>query len=132
MINHTRKDALLTKAIAMPAAGASANTEGIDILQSGGLDNIALVVGVPDLPNLVASKKVTVKFQGASDGVSAWSDVASAGTLSLAGAAGGGTTGTELRVRCPFDCPQFVRATVSVEAAGGDNTSASIEFSVQV
>lgn len=122
-----RKDITLIKKIAFPAAGASAETESLDI--SSGAGNAELCVGIPALAALVASKSATVVISESDDN-SIFANAPWAPEVSVVGATGGGAEAKEQRIGIPSTAKRYVKATVSVAADGGDNTAAELAFAL--
>ena len=59
-IRHTRKDELLTARMNMPGTGKAVYSEVLDAGQTGGIDEMAIVIEHEDLPALAAGKKITL------------------------------------------------------------------------
>jgi hypothetical protein len=122
------------KTVAMPAAGASAATNGIDLGQAeaGRLEGLEVVIEAPALPNLAAAKTAVTTLQHSADDVS-YADIPELSAITQTGAAEvGGAAAVERRVRLPPSALQYVRAQTTVLAAGGDNTAATLTLSALV
>ena len=122
---HALKDAQLIRQIALPAAGASASTDPINLTQAPPHEcHFELELTLPALPSLADGKKVTVELEDSADGEN-FTPIAALAALVVTGAGGDGSPETIRRIRLPSDTRQHVRATAAVEAAGGDNTAKS-------
>lgn len=126
---RTRKDASLEVTLALPAAGANANSDAIDfeaVAPGVTTEAIELEVALPATPDLVDTKSITVHLEDSADGVT-FADIATLASLVDAGVAtdqgGAGATRT---YKLPSDVRRYVRANGAVEAAGGDNTAVSL------
>lgn len=118
----------LTTTVALPAAGATATTDSFDIKGSGSAyPDVELLVTLPDTPDLVDDKTITVKIEQ-SDDDSSFEDASK--TITLTGASGSGAAGTTLRYKPNSGDLQYFRASATVEAAGGDNTDVDVTFEV--
>lgn len=53
-IRHTRKDELLTARMNMPGTGKTAYSEVLDAGQTGGIDEMSIVIEHENLPSLAA------------------------------------------------------------------------------
>lgn len=122
MSNRILKDADLIKEKALPAAGASAYTDGIDlgqdVLGADG-DRIEAEIAVPATPNLVAGS-ITAQLQDSADNAT-FANIAGLGAITVTGGAGGGAATTS-QLRLPRATRRYVRAAFAVSADGGDNT----------
>ena len=120
---HHRKDALLLDSKKLPAAGATASTDAIDIESADGKAELALTVET--LANLVAEKtvKLTLKECDTADGE--FTAVAWAGVQTLTGKSGNGCDAFEQRIGIPSTAKKFVKLEAAADASSGDNTGAS-------
>jgi hypothetical protein len=127
MSTRTIKDALLAKAVALPAADANASTAGIDLGQVTAFpinEEINFAVEIPATTALVATKTVTVKVQDSADN-STFADVVSLGSQVVTGKGGNGSDAVSLNWKLPGITRKYVRANVAVEDGGGDVTGTS-------
>lgn len=122
-----RKDITLIKETAFPAAGASAETESLDICS--GARNAELCVGIPALAALAATKTAKVVISESDDN-STFANAPWAPEVSVLGATGGGAEAKEQRIGIPSTAKRYVKATVSVAADGGNNTAAKLAFAL--
>lgn len=120
---HHRKDALLLDSKKLPAAGATASTDAIDIESADGKAELALTVET--LANLVAEKtvKLTLKECDTADGE--FTAVAWAGVQTLTGKSGNGCDAFEQRIGIPSTAKKFVKLEAAADASSGDNTGAA-------
>lgn len=125
-IENTRnlRDASLRATIALPAAGASANTPGINLgtASPGRVPAVELAVEVPATPALVDTKKLTLTVQDSADGVT-FAAVADLPQIVATGAGGTGAAAIARRFPLPIGLQQYVRLNAAVEASGGNNTA---------
>lgn len=128
------KDENLSKTKALPAAGASASTDSVDL----GADRVGPVgnevevhITVPDLANLADDKDLTITFEDSADD-SSWAAIAEAPVFTLTGAGGSGASGITRRIYLPPSTRRYFRVTAVVEAAGGDNTASSLSVDWRV
>jgi len=127
---HSLKDAELIRTVALPAAGASASTASIDLSATTQTEShFEVEVAVPALPNLAEDKTATVTLEDSADDAS-FAAVAGLAPLEVTGGTGGGASAASLRVRLPNSARRHLRATADVEAAGGDNTAASVTLAL--
>ena len=123
---HSLKDTELTRTVALPAAGASASTDALDLMAVLQTEcHFEVEVSVPALANLAEAKTLTVTLEDSADGVT-FAPVAGLAPLEVTGGSGGGASAASLRVRLPWAARRHLRATADVEAAGGDNTADSL------
>lgn len=124
------QDALLSRSKALPAAGASASTDGIDLeAQSGKQDFLAPVefeVAVPATPSLVEAKTIIIDIVTDNDVAFGSPKTIIDNIITVTGqaAAAGGLAASEW-FRLPTSVERYLRATATVLAAGGDNTAVS-------
>lgn len=126
------KDAELIKAKALPAAGATAYTDAIDFAAAAigpRGDDIEAEIAVPALPALAEGKKLTVRLQDSADGA-AFADIPELAAIEITGAVGGGAAAVTRFVRLPRAARRYLRASLTVEAAGGDNTAVEASLSL--
>jgi hypothetical protein len=123
-------DAELNRTKALPAAGAAASTDAIDLgAQSGFQDFLADVefeVSIPATPDLVEAKTIIIDIQTDNDSAfgSAKTLIDNIITVTGAAAAAGGAAASA-RFRLPSDAERYLRATATVLTDGGDNTDVS-------
>jgi hypothetical protein len=107
---------------AMPAAGASADTDSIDLGENPGqLENVEVEIDIPALPALVATKDVTIHLEDSADD-SSFADVSELASQTITGATGNGAAATKFHFRVPRAIRRYIRANIAVETGGGDNT----------
>ena len=127
---HLLKDANLIKTLALPAAGASASTEALDLLQGPVQEaHHEVELQLPALPALANAKSVTATLQDSADGVT-FAAIAALATLVVTGGGGIGSAAATRKVRLPSDTRQYLRASVAVEAAGGDSTAQKLSLAL--
>ena len=61
-IRPTRKDELLTARMNMPGTGKTAYSEVLDAGQTGGIDEMSIVIEHENLPSLAAGKKIKAEL----------------------------------------------------------------------
>lgn len=122
------KDANLLVTKALPAAGASNQTDAIDLGTAApgiSVEKIDFVVDVPATPSLADTKTHTVKVQDSADG-SSFADVALLATQTRTGAGGAGAAASQYVWKLPVSIRRYIRVSQTVEASGGSNTGVSI------
>jgi len=120
---HLLKDANLIKTLSLPAAGASAQTEAIDLLQGPSQEpHFEVEMSFPALPSLADTKSATATLEDSADGIT-FAAIAALAAFKVTGAGGIGSALATRKVRLPSDTRQFLRASVAVDAAGGSNTA---------
>jgi hypothetical protein len=124
------KDAELIRFVALPAAGHDASTTPLDLTQGPPQEDCyELEVHVPALPSLADGKSATVTLEDSVDGIT-FAAIAALAPIKLTGAGGAGSTEVTRRVCLPSTTRQHVRATVAVDAAGGDNTAKQVTMAM--
>jgi hypothetical protein len=114
----------------MPGTGKTAYSEVLDAGQTGGIDEMSIVIEHEDLPALVAGKKITLTLEASGDGDS-WAEVPG---FSLAPAAGeeAGALANSIAGRAPYGMGRYIRLKAVADTASGDNTAAKCELSIRV
>ncbi|MEA3186221.1 MAG: hypothetical protein QOD99_51 [Chthoniobacter sp.] len=120
------RDANLVASIALPAAGAAANTAALNLgtTTPGRVPRVELLVSVPATPSLVDAKTIIHTVQDSADGVT-FAAVADLPTITQLGAGGVGAAAVSRQFKLPIGLKQYVRLNSAVLAAGGDNTAIS-------
>jgi len=123
------QDASLNRSKALPAAGASASTDGIDLGVQADEDRVALVeflVDLPATPALVEAKTIIIDIQTDNDAAFGSPKTIIDNLITVTGAAlaAGGPAASE-RFRVPTTVERYLRATATVLADGGNNTAVS-------
>ena len=127
---HLLKDANLIKTLALPAAGAVAHTDILDLMQGPYQEpHFEVELSFPALPSLADGKSATATLEDSADGVN-FNAVAALEPLVVTGAGGNGSALAVRKVRIPSDTRQYLRASVAVDAAGGDNTAAKLSVAL--
>ncbi len=127
-MDRSIQDANLRVTKALPAAGASNQTDPIDLGAAApgiSVENIDLVVDVPATASLADTKTHTLKVQDSADG-SSFADVALLATQTRTGAGGAGAAASSYRWKLPPSIRRYIRISQTVEASGGNNTAVSI------
>lgn len=123
------KDIELFRTKALPAAAASASTASIELGTC--LPPIQVRVAVEAVPSLVDTKTVTTTLEHSDDGLT-FAAIPELATLVQTGAGGVGAAAAERTVYLPPSVKNFIRATVVVEADGGNNTAKKVSIEVVV
>ena len=124
------KDAELIRTVALPAAGANAATDAIDLEHLPPNEfKFEIELDLPALPSLADTKKATVTVEDSADGVT-FNPVPGLTTLEVTGAGGAGAAAATRRVRPPSDLRRYLRAKVAVESAGGNNTAKALTLAL--
>ncbi len=121
-----QQDASLTVATALPAAGATAHSNAIDLHEKYGyaLEDIEYLLSIPATPNLADTKNITITVEDSADGVN-FAAVPALATFVVTGAGGVGAAAASRRFRLPSDARRYLRVSAVVDAAGGGNTAVS-------
>jgi hypothetical protein len=122
------------KTVALPAAGATASTAPLDFgtaLPGPQGKGFELVVEVPALPSLANTKSATVTIQDSANGTD-YAAIPGVGTLVQTGAGGTGAAAASLRIHLPPVIRRYVRASIAVEADGGNNTARTLTMAVEI
>ena len=120
---HSLKDAALIKTIALPAAAGTAHTDTLDLLQGPSQEaHFEVELSFPALPGLANGKTASARLEDSADGVT-FAAIAALEPLVVTGAGGNGSDLAIRKVRIPSDTQRHLRAAVSVDADGGDNTA---------
>lgn len=125
---HIRDEALL-RTKALPAAGATAYTDSLDLTGGHAVpENLELFVSAPAVPSLADTKTATYRFEESDDDSTfadaAWSPV----LITQTGAGGAGAAAATARIRPPSSAKRYVRLQIDVASAGGDNTAKTASF----
>jgi hypothetical protein len=130
MYNCPRRDATLIATKALPAAGATAISDAIDL---GGVDatlgRIEIELVVPALPNLAATKNAVFTLKDSADNVT-FAAIGELAALTLTGVSTSGAAAATRAVRLPSSARRYLRFDVTVDAAGGDSTAKSATLSL--
>lgn len=121
------QDGIKTKAL--PAAGASASTSSLQLNTGPHIEGFEIRVEIPALPSLADTKKATTTLEDSADNVT-FAAIPELATIVQTGAGGAGAAAALREVRLPSSFRGYLRATVAVEAAGGDNTAKSLTLSI--
>jgi hypothetical protein len=124
------RDAAFVATKALPAAAATAYTDSLDLAQTTvqSLEQIEFEIAVPALPALVEAKTVTISVQDSADN-SSFAAVDPAITTVITGGTGNGAAAKTVRFRLPSQTRRYVRLSLVVLTAGGDNTGVSATLS---
>jgi hypothetical protein len=112
---------------ALPAAGASAYTNALDLGQDKmqSLEAVEFEISLPATPSLADTKKITLTIQDSADG-STFADVDPLISTTVTGVATSqGGPAKAVRFRLPSQTRRYVRLAAAVEAAGGSNIAVS-------
>lgn len=123
------QDGALIQAVALPAAGASAVTGGIDL---GTGPHVGLIEGrlsLPATPALVDTKTISVTIEDSADNIT-FAAVPELSALVITGAGGVGAAAALRDFRFPGGVRRYVRASAAVQAAGGSNVAVALSFSI--
>jgi hypothetical protein len=119
-------DANLSVSKALPAAGATNDSDSIDLgTTSGGrVPRVELQVSLPATPSLADTKHVTLTVYDSADN-SSFAAVADIPAISIVGAGGVGAAAYSHNFKLPLGIRKYLRLHQAVEAAGGDNIAIS-------
>lgn len=121
-VQFLREDALTSLEKALPAAGASAYTDWIDLGGAGILGQVEFQISNEAVPSLADAKTLTLVLEHSADKatVVTHTDVAA---LVSTGAGGAGAVAASSQFKLPSTTRRYIRAKATVQAAGGDNTA---------
>jgi hypothetical protein len=124
-------DLNLTVSKALPAAGASASTDSLDLgtTTGGRIPRVELRLKVPATPDLVDTKTIIYTFEDSADN-SSFAAVADLPTVTSTGAGGVGAAAVERNFKLPIGIRKYVRVTAAVLAAGGSNIAVSFTLAL--
>jgi hypothetical protein len=129
------QDALFIQSKALPAAGATAVTVGIDLGTTtigAAAESVEYLIELPILPALVDDKTVILSLEDSATLGGSYLAIAGTGTLTTVGTeTPGNAAAVLLRGKLPTITRQFVRLTTTVLAAGGDNTGVDATLSLK-
>jgi hypothetical protein len=128
------KDTALKVTKALPAAAATANSDSIDLGQVTAYPINRLIkvnASLPALASLVDAKTAILTLQDSADN-SSFAAITGVATLTSTGAGGAGAAAQSLEVVLPDSTRQYVRGSVAVLAAGGDNTASSFTVELDI
>lgn len=129
-IRHTRKDELLTARMRMPVTGKTEYSEVLDAGQTGGIDEMSIVMEHGDLPALATGKKITLNVESSTDGAN-WATVPGFALTPTGGESAGAQAGL-CSGRVPYDMGRYIRLKAVADASSGDNTAVLCELSIRV
>lgn len=122
------KDANFIATTALPAAGASNNSNVFDLGAGNFLpEEIELQISLPATPNLADTKNVTLTIQDSADNVT-FAAITGLATVVATGAGGVGAAAKTETIRLPSTTRQYLRLNQAVDAVGGDSTGVSTTF----
>lgn len=121
-----RKDALLEKTVALPAAGETAHVT-FDLEQANAcyLEQVVVEIDIPATTTLVATKTLTFKMDTAEtvgnldgSGAEDWQHV-------VTGVTNNGNYAEKVHARLPVDCKRIFRISCEAQSGAGNNTAKS-------
>ena len=122
------RDALLSAAVVLPAAGAVVYSAPLDLGAESThhvTKSFDVKVDIPALAALADTKNLTVQLQDSADNAS-FANLGISATVT--GAGGAGSAAAYLRFTLPVKVRQFVRVSLTLDAAGGNITGSSASF----
>lgn len=127
-------DETMKETKALPAAGASAVTDSVDLKTAlvGPIGSeLEVHVSVDALAVLVENETVTLTFEDSADN-STFTTIESAPSYVVTGGSGDGADAATWRFYLPPTTRRYFRASAAVSASGGDNTgdNFTLEFRV--
>lgn len=123
-IIRNQKDYLLISTKALPAAGATANGDSIDLGASSSPEAVQFNLSVAAVPALVDAKTIIYTFEDSADN-SSFAAIAELSTVTSTGAGGVGAAAVDRNVYLPPSVRRYVRVSATVLAAGGSNIAVS-------
>lgn len=122
------QDVNATVRVALPAAGATAETEVLDLKTNGIAigpvgHQLGLHLAIEACPDLVDDKQISVEIKHASTEDGEFAVIPGVGNIKVTGAGGDGGGALELEIYLPPHTLGFIKAAVTSEAGAGDNTA---------
>lgn len=117
------EDAKYVAEKALPAAGATAYTDALDLVGENFVaENIEFILGAEATPSLVDTKIITYSVEQSADNAT-WAAHPDVASVVKTGAGGAGATAFSSRFRLPSTTKRYIRGKAVVEAAGGSNVA---------
>ncbi len=128
-------DESMKRTKALPAAGATASTDVVDL----GSTNPAAVpvpleiqIDVPALPSLADTKNATFDLQDCDTADGTFATVECTGNMVRTGAGGAGSAAKVWRFMLPLNVRRYIKVKCTVDAVGGNNTAKSFTLNFLV
>lgn len=123
-------DNLMQRTKALPAAGASASTDVVDLgvtsPANGTQVPLQIRLTLPALPSLADTKNCTLEIQDCDTSDGSFASVEGTGNMKVTGAGGAGAAAKVFRVFLPPNVRRYLKAKATVDGSGGDNTAKSL------
>ena len=128
---RTLKDLNLQITKALPAAGASNNSNALDTanVNPGRNQDCELLIEVPATPNLANGATITLTVQDSPDNA-AFAAQSELPPIILTGAGGVGAAAVARYFKFPITCGRYLRLNQIASAGGGDSTAVSSTLSI--
>ena len=123
------KDVNDTRTINLPADGATAYTESIDLGTGPHVERLEGLFTIGATPTLGDAKTVVCSLEDSDDNVT-FTAVAPAISKTLTGAGGAGAAAATLEFRFPPTIRRYIRGKAVTEAAAGTVTNAEFELAI--
>lgn len=129
-------DSTLQLTKALPAAGATATTDSVDLGPDGShsrplANGLEVHISTPALPALVEDKTVVYKVTHSADD-STFTDLLTLHAATITGGTGDGADASQYRFYLPPDCNRYIKVAATVLADGGNNTGVSFTVDFRV
>lgn len=120
------------KSVALPAAGSSASTAAIEVGVSDLGSACRIALDLEALPNLANTKKASVVLEHADTEGGSYSTLETVGNMSVTGPSSGGSAAKSWKLYLPPVHKAWIKATISVDGSGGDNTAKNLTMAVEI
>lgn len=124
---RNRRDASFLTSLTLPAAGANANSDSIDleaVAPGVTAESIEVEIAHPALASLANDKDLTIHLEDSADD-STFADISELASVVSTGAGGAGAAAKTVTLKLPSDVRRYIRINAAVEADGGDNTGSA-------
>lgn len=124
-------DANLLQTHVLPAASATVHGTAINLnsLSAGRIPLVEFDVQCPATPALVDAKNLVFTIEDSADGVN-FAAVVDFPTITMTGAGGAGAAAFDRRFKLPIGIRQYIRVSVTADAAAGDSTGVTYQYSL--
>ena len=126
------KDACLLRVFNLPAAGATVNSDFLDLGNAEigpGARNFDVEIAVNAAPALVDTKNITFRLQDSADGVN-FDPVAYIAPVVSAGAGGVGASASKIQFGLATSIRRYLRVQAIADAAAGNSTAVTASLAL--
>lgn len=123
-----RKDALLEKTVALPAAGETAHvTFDLEQVNAGDLEQVVVEIDIPATTTLVATKTLTFGMNSDNSPTESISALGGYGDWKhvVTGVTNNGNGAETVHTRLPVNCARYLYVGCDAQSGAGNNTAKS-------